>query len=98
MRTNEIIGMISTIALELDARNCVNNCINDEFAGKSWDELCEMGIDLFSQLNKLNYGMVAKYKTCSVHFACDDWGNDLFLIKDNDGNVIGKFVEEYIDE
>ena len=41
----------------------------------------------------LNYGTVAEYKSCSVHFDVNSKSKDMFLIKDEDGNIIGKFVE-----
>lgn len=41
----------------------------------------------------LEYGTVAEYRKCSVHFDIDSKGGDIFLIKDLDGNIIGKFVE-----
>lgn len=41
----------------------------------------------------LIYGTVAEYKSCSVHFDVDSKSKDMFLIKDEDGNIIGKFVE-----
>lgn len=41
----------------------------------------------------LSYGTVAEYKSCSVHFDVDSKSKDIFLIKDEDGNIIGKFVE-----
>ena len=41
----------------------------------------------------LNYGTVAEYKSCTVHFDVNSKSKDMFLIKDEDGNIIGKFVE-----
>ena len=41
----------------------------------------------------LRYGTVVEYKSCSVHFDVDSKSKDMFLIKDEDGNIIGRFVE-----
>ena len=48
MDDSNIIKQLFTIITELDARDSSNNCVTmSEF---SWDELCDMGIDLFNQL------------------------------------------------
>ena len=41
----------------------------------------------------LHYGEIAKCEKCSVHFESDDRSKDVFLIKDENGNVIGEFEE-----
>lgn len=41
----------------------------------------------------LSYGLIARYKKCSIYFTMDEKANDMFLIKDNEGNILGKFVE-----
>ena len=49
---SNIIEQLFIVITELDARDSSNNCVNmQEF---SWNELCDMGINLFNQL-KNNY-------------------------------------------
>ena len=42
----------------------------------------------------LSYGTVARYKKCTIYFDCDEKANDMFIIRDENNNIIGKFVEE----
>lgn len=42
----------------------------------------------------LSYGTVARYKKCTIYFDCDEKENDIFIIRDENNNIIGKFVEE----
>lgn len=66
--------------------------LTDEEINKIADKITEK-IDLYNIRDMLRYGIVARYETCSVHFSFDTKGNDIFIIKDNDGNIIGKFIE-----
>lgn len=63
------------------------------------DEIDRFADRIASKLSKsnselLSYGLIKRYKTCDIYFDLDKKANDIFLIKDNDGNIIGKFVEE----
>lgn len=42
----------------------------------------------------LSYGTVARYKKCTVYFDCDEKTNDMFIIRDENNNIVGRFVEE----
>ena len=42
----------------------------------------------------LSYGTIARYKKCTVYFDCDEKANDMFVIRDENNNIVGKFVEE----
>lgn len=50
MDTTKIIDILYDIVIELDARDTSNNSVN--MTNYSWDELCEMGINLFTQLKQ----------------------------------------------
>ena len=41
----------------------------------------------------LHYGEIARFKSCSIHFDMDKQHRDRFLIKNNDGDVVGRFTE-----
>ena len=43
--------------------------------------------------NILAYSLVRQYDNCVVYYTCDENSKDMFIIKDNEGNIIGKFVE-----
>lgn len=64
----------------------------ERVADKVVDKLCLYGNMLCSR-DLLKYGLVAKYKNCTIHFDMDSKSRDMFLIKDNNGNVIGRFIE-----
>lgn len=66
------------------------------FTDEEIDRVAEKIASKLSKPNSelLSYGLVAKYKTCEIYFDLDENANDIFLIKDNNGNIIGKFVEE----
>ena len=53
MDYENIIEQLFIVVTELDARECSNNCPTcmSEF---SWDDLCDMGINLFEQLKAIN--------------------------------------------
>lgn len=56
------IDLISEIILELDARENSNNCVVDSLLKYSWNELCDIGSDLFKEMKskediKDSYGM-----------------------------------------
>jgi len=40
------------IAIELDSREFSNNCVIDRFTGLSWDELCDKGIEILTNLKE----------------------------------------------
>ena len=65
------------------------------FTDKELERIADIVVDkLCIYKNELlSYGLVAKYKNCTIHFDMDSKSNDMFLIKDNNGNVIGKFIE-----
>lgn len=42
----------------------------------------------------LTYGTIARYKKCTIYFECDEKANDVFVIRDENNDVIGKFIEE----
>ena len=48
----DIIDKLYNIVLELDARESSGNAIT-EFSEFSWDNLCDLGIDLFNQLKDI---------------------------------------------
>lgn len=41
----------------------------------------------------MNYGIIAKYKKCTVYLEMDEHGNDMIIIRDKNDNIIGKFEE-----
>lgn len=41
----------------------------------------------------LYYGEIARFKSCTIHFDMDKQHRDRFLIKNNDGDIIGRFTE-----
>lgn len=53
MENEQIIEQLSIIITELDARECSNNCPTC-MRVFSWEQLCDMGINLFEQLKKYN--------------------------------------------
>lgn len=60
----------------------------DRFAEKIVHRLSVHNIDAMS------YGIIARYKMCTVCFECDENANDMFIIRDENNNIIGKFIEE----
>lgn len=50
MDTQMIIDKVYDIIIELDARECTNNCVAVGFLTKSWTELCEEAIRLLEQI------------------------------------------------
>lgn len=50
MNTQMIIDKIYDIIIELDARECSNNCVAVGLLDKSWTELCEEAIELLKQI------------------------------------------------
>lgn len=55
MKDSEIIARLFLVLTELDARECSNNCPSEELRDLSWEQLCDLGTDLFNQLkNKYN--------------------------------------------
>ena len=65
------------------------------FTNETIDKLAErIASKLLNTNNELlSYGLIAKYKKFSIYFDMDEESNDVFLIKDNEGNILGKFVE-----
>lgn len=47
-----------------------------------------------SNTDGLTYGTIARYKKCTIYFECDEKANDVFVIRDENNDVIGKFIEE----
>ena len=47
MSEQKILDEINLIIMELYARDCSNNCLVDSLIDKSWDELCDMGSEMF---------------------------------------------------
>ena len=52
-----------------------------------------VGVSETESRDFLSYGIVAIYSTCTVSFECDIDSKDMFVIRDNDGNILGKFME-----
>lgn len=50
MMFEEIMIQLDKIYTELDARKVSNNCVYTELTQYSWDELCDMSIDLIKRL------------------------------------------------
>ena len=50
MEDFEILDRLELILIELDARLSSNNC---PYTRKTWEEICNAGIDLFEQLKKI---------------------------------------------
>ena len=48
MDNEKIIENLFLVMTDIDARNSGNNCLNI----LTWNELCDMGIDLFNQLKQ----------------------------------------------
>lgn len=42
----------------------------------------------------LSYGTITRFKNCTLYFDMDKKSNDMFVLRDENGNVIGRFVEE----
>lgn len=40
------------IAVELDARERTSNCVIGDLISLSWDEVCDKGIEVFTELKK----------------------------------------------
>ena len=52
MLESEIIGLLNDILIELDARECSNNCIIPYLQDVPWVDLCDKGIELFEKLKR----------------------------------------------
>lgn len=50
MTFEEIMIQLDKIFTEFDARENTNNCVYVELTQYSWDELCDMAVDLIKQL------------------------------------------------
>ena len=50
MVKDKILDELNLIIMELYAREISNNCIVSELQDKSWDSLCDRGLELFEQL------------------------------------------------
>lgn len=48
--TREIMEKLFHVTTELDAREYSSNSVIQEYQGVSWNELCDIGINLFEQL------------------------------------------------
>ena len=53
MDSAEIINLLSNIVFELDVRDTSCNTTSS-MSVYSWDTLCDMGIDLFKQLKRID--------------------------------------------
>ena len=53
MSEQKILDEINLIIMELFARDCSNNCLVDSLIDKSWDELCDMGSEMFQKLKSV---------------------------------------------
>lgn len=42
----------------------------------------------------LSYGTIARFKNCTLYYDIDKKSNDMFVLRDENGDVIGRFVEE----
>lgn len=65
--------------------------ITDEVIDKLADKIASK-INISTE-KLLNYGEVARRKGCSIHFSIDENHRDEFLIKDDNGCIIGMFKE-----
>lgn len=50
MTFEEIMIQLDKIFTEFDARETTNNCLYAELTQYSWDELCDMAVDLIKKL------------------------------------------------
>lgn len=50
IETEDIIGRLYDVILELDARESGGNCVFTGLQDKSWTELCEYGIELLEKI------------------------------------------------
>ena len=65
------------------------------FTDEEINRFAERIADKLSKPNtkNLSYGTIARYEKYTVYFDCDENANDMFVIRDKDYNVIGRFVE-----
>lgn len=62
------------------------------------EEIDRFADKIASKINETNneclyYGEIARFKSCSIHFDMDKQHRDRFLIKNNDGDIVGRFTE-----
>ena len=48
----KMLDDLYNIAVELDSREFSNNCVIDRLTGLSWDELCDKGIEILTNLKE----------------------------------------------
>lgn len=75
----------------MDEKNRIELIFRDE-------EIDRLANKVASKINITNkeslyYGEIARFKNCSIHFDMDKQHRDRFLIKNNDGDIIGRFSE-----
>ena len=50
-KRSKIIEQLCRVVAELDARECSSNSVISEYRETSWDDLCNIGVELFEHLN-----------------------------------------------
>ena len=49
-KESKIIEQLSRVVAELDARECSSNNVITEYSETGWDDLCDIGAELFEYL------------------------------------------------
>lgn len=52
LRPDWIIEELFNVCTEFDARNVSNNCVVKQYLNTSWNDLCDIGIELFQKLKE----------------------------------------------
>lgn len=52
LEERKIIEQLFCVITELDARDCGSNSVISEYHNTSWNNLCDIGIELFKQLKE----------------------------------------------
>ena len=56
-KNSKIIEQLCRVVAELDARECSSNSVISEYRETSWDDLCNIGTELFEclKVQKINF-------------------------------------------